>query len=115
MAGDGFAKVFVVNGPDVADYDDLTSKPSINTVELSGDKTGDSLGLLDKALLDVALGVPSLDAGVKLQMAEMPLATKEEAEAGTVETGVMTPLRTKNAIRRFSTYDDRSYCVISWY
>ena len=98
MADQGFPKVFVVNGPDVADYDDLVSRPSINTVVLEGDKTGDDLGLLDKVLLDAASGIPTLDAGSKLQMSEIPLATEEEAEAGTVETGLMTPLRTKNAI-----------------
>jgi hypothetical protein len=96
--GVGFPKVFVVNGPDVADYEDLVNLPAINSTVLSGNQTGDDLGLLDKALLDKPLGVPSLDAGSKLQIAEMPLATKEEAEDGTVETGLMTPLRTKQAI-----------------
>lgn len=98
MADQGYPKVFVVNGPDVADYDDLVSRPSINTVVLEGDKTGDALGLLDKTLLDAASGIPTLDAGSKLQMAEMPLASEAEAEAGAVETGLMTPLRTKQAI-----------------
>ena len=96
--GVGFRKVFVVNGPDVADYEDLVNLPAINSVLLLGNQTGDDLGLLDKALLDEPLGVPSLDAGTKLKIAEMPLATKEEAEGGTVETGLMTPLRTKQAI-----------------
>jgi hypothetical protein len=96
--GVGFPKVFVVNGPDVADYEDLANLPAINSVSLLGNKTGDDLGLLDKALLDEPLGVPSLDAGSKLQIAEMPLATEAEAEDGTVETGLMTPLRTKQAI-----------------
>jgi len=96
--GVGFPKVFVVNGPDVADYEDLANLPAINSTVLLGNQTGDDLGLLDKALLDKPLGVPSLDAESKLQISEMPLASKAEAEAGTVETGVMTPLRTKQAI-----------------
>lgn len=96
--GVGFPKVFVVNGPDIADYEDLVNLPAINSVLLLSNQTGDDLGLLDKALLDAPLGVPSLDAGSKLQIAEMPLASKTEAEAGTVETGLMTPLRTKQAI-----------------
>ena len=96
--GVGFPKVFVVNGSDVADYDDLVSRPSINTVVLEADKTGDDLGLLDKVLLDAPSGIPTLDAGTKLQIAQIPVATKEEAEDGTVETGLMTPLRTKQAI-----------------
>ena len=96
--GVGFPKVFVVNGPDVADYEDLVNLPAINSTVLLGNQTGDDLGLLDKVLLDAPLGVPSLDAGSKLQVAEMPLASEAEAEAGTVETGLMTPLRTKQAI-----------------
>ena len=96
--GVGFPKVFVVNGPDVADYEDLANLPAINSTVLLDNQTGDDLGLLDKALLDKPLGVPSLDAESKLQISEMPLASKAEAEAGTVETGVMTPLRTKQAI-----------------
>lgn len=96
--GVGFPKVFVVNGPDVADYEDLVNLPAINSALLLGNQTGDDLGLLDKALLDAPLGVPSLDAGTKLQMVQIPVATKEEAEDGTVETGLMTPLRTKQAI-----------------
>ena len=96
--GVGFPKVFVVNGPDIADYEDLVNLPAINSTVLLGNQTGDDLGLLDKVLLDEPLGVPSLDAGSKLQMAEMPLASEAEAEAGTVETGLMTPLRTKQAI-----------------
>ena len=96
--GVGFPKVFVVNGPDIADYEDLANLPAINSTVLLGNKTGDDLGLLNKALLDEPLGVPSLDAGSKLQIAEMPLATEAEAEDGTVETGLMTPLRTKQAI-----------------
>ncbi len=96
--GVGFPKVFVVNGTDVADYEDLVNLPAINSALLLGNQTGDDLGLLDKVLLDKPLGVPSLDAGTKLKIAEMPLATKEEAENGTVETGLMTPLRTKEAI-----------------
>jgi hypothetical protein len=96
--GVGFPKVFVVNGPDIADYKDLVNLPAINSVLLLGNQTGDDLGLLDKALLDEPLGVPSLDAGSKLKVSEMPLASKAEAEAGTVETGLMTPLRTKQAI-----------------
>ena len=96
--GVGFPKVFVVNGPDIADYEDLENLPVINSVLLLGNKTGDDLGLLDKALLDKPRGVPSLDDGSKLQIAEMPLATEAEAEDGTVETGLMTPLRTKQAI-----------------
>lgn len=98
MANQGYPKIFVVNGPDVADYDDLVSRPSINTVVLEADKTGDDLGLLDKVLLDAPSGIPTLDAGTKLQIAQIPVATKEEAEDGTVETGLMTPLRTKQAI-----------------
>ena len=96
--GVGFPKVFVVNGPDIADYEDLVNLPAINSTVLLGNQTGDDLGLLDKVLLDAPLGVPSLDAGSKLQIAEMPLASEAEAEAGTVETGLMTPLRTKQAI-----------------
>lgn len=96
--GVGFPKVFVVNGPNVADYEDLVNLPAINSTILLGNQTGNDLGLLDVALLDQPLGVPSLDAGSKLQIAEMPLASQAEAEAGTVETGLMTPLRTKQAI-----------------
>ena len=96
--GVGFPKIFVVNGSNVADYEDLVNLPAINSTVLLGNQTGDDLGLLDKALLDKPLGVPSLDAGSKLQISEMPLATEAEAEAGTVETGLMTPLRTKQAI-----------------
>ena len=96
--GVGFPKVFVVNGSDVADYEDLANLPAINATVLLGNQTGDDLGLLDKVLLDAPLGVPSLDAGSKLQISEMPLASKTEAEAGAVETGLMTPLRTKQAI-----------------
>lgn len=96
--GVGFPKVFVVNGPDVADYEDLVNLPAVNSTILLGNQTGNDLGLLDIALLDQPLGVPSLDAGTKLQIAQMPVATKEEAEDGTVETGLMTPLRTKQAI-----------------
>lgn len=96
--GVGFPKVFVVNGPDIADYEDLVNLPAINATVLLGNQTGDDLGLLDKVLLDAPLGVPSLDAGSKLKIAEMPLASEAEAEAGAVETGLMTPLRTKQAI-----------------
>lgn len=96
--GVGFPKVFVVNGPDIADYEDLVNLPAVNSAVLLGNQTGDDLGLLDKVLLDAPLGVPSLDAGSKLQIAEMPLASEAEAEAGAVETGLMTPLRTKQAI-----------------
>lgn len=96
--GVGFPKVFVVNGPDVADYEDLVNLPAINSTVLLGNQTGNDLGLLDIALLDQPLGVPSLDAGTKLQIAEMPLASEADAEDGTVETGLMTPLRTKQAI-----------------
>lgn len=86
------------NGTDVADYEDLVNLPAINSTLLLGNQTGDALGLLDKVLLDKPLGVPSLDAGTKLKIAEMPLASKAEAENGAVETGLMTPLRTKQAI-----------------
>jgi hypothetical protein len=37
--GVGFPKVFVVNGPDIADYEDLANLPAINSVLLLGNKT----------------------------------------------------------------------------
>jgi len=37
--GVGFPKVFVVNGPDIADYEDLVNLPAINSVLLLGNQT----------------------------------------------------------------------------
>lgn len=47
--------VEVVGGGGTSDYEDLTNKPSINGVELVGDKTSEELGIEIPSLDDYAL------------------------------------------------------------
>ena len=70
------------------DYDALTNKPSINGVELSGDKSTEDLGI------EIPAKVSELenDAGYQTQEDVLPQYTKTEKSPNTFKTDVVAPI-----------------------
>lgn len=67
----GEIKNAIVGGSNT-DYDNLTNKPQINSVTLSGNKTSSDLGLVASASVGVASGVAELDNTGHVPSSQLP-------------------------------------------